>query len=191
MTDINWHLRSLAGSYSSHRWAHLRHALAETNEVAFRFGPADSAAALCTLGPWMYPRQRYLRHERFAQALAEGQSATEAYEVAGYTPNDGNAARMKGNDRVKERIAELQGQGAKRAVVTLESLIAEACDIQAKALGEGKFSAAVSALTVKAKLAGFLTDHPQNKPNVVYHISSLSMTKEEWIAKYCRDEKPL
>ena len=98
---------------------------------------------------------------------------------------------MKGNDRVKERIAELQGQGAKRAVVTLESLIAEACDIQAKALGEGKFSAAVSALTVKTKLAGFLTDHPQNKPNVVYHISSLSMTKEEWIAKYCRDEKPL
>jgi hypothetical protein len=131
------------------------------------------------------------RHEKFAQALAEGQSATEAYGFAGYAPN-GNAARMKGNDRVEERVAELQGQGAKRAVVTLEGLIAEARDIQTKAVAEGKFSAAVSALTVKAKLAGFLTDHPQDKTNdVVYHISSLSMTKEEWIAKFCRDEKPL
>jgi hypothetical protein len=52
-------------------------------------------------------------------------------------------------------------EGAKRAVVTLESLIAEARDIQTKALAEGKYSAAVSALTVKAKLTGFLTDHPQ------------------------------
>jgi hypothetical protein len=86
----------------------------------------------------------------------------------------------------------LQGQGAKRAVVTLESLIAEARDIQTKALAEGKFSAAVSALAVKAKLAGFLTDHPQdNTNNVVYQISSPSMTKEEWIAKYCPDQKPL
>jgi hypothetical protein len=25
-----------------------------------------------------------MRHEKFAQALAEGKSATEAYEVAGY-----------------------------------------------------------------------------------------------------------
>jgi hypothetical protein len=37
-----------------------------------------------------------------------------------------------------------------------------------------------------------LTDHPQDKANnVVYHISSLSMTKEEWMAKYCAGEKPL
>jgi len=29
------------------------------------------------------------RHEKFAQALAEGQSATEGYKNAGYAPNDG------------------------------------------------------------------------------------------------------
>jgi phage terminase small subunit len=125
------------------------------------------------------------RHEKFAQALAEGQSATEAYETAGYTPNDGNAARMKGNDRVKERIAELQGQGAERAVVTLERLIAEAGDIQAKALAKEHYAAAVSALTVKAKLSGHWVDRGENKTsNVIYTISDEPLTEEEWAAKY-------
>jgi hypothetical protein len=57
---------------------------------------------------------------------------------------------MKGNERIMKRVAELQEQGAERSAVTLESLIAEAFDIQAKALAKEKFSAAVSALTVKA-----------------------------------------
>jgi hypothetical protein len=127
------------------------------------------------------------RHEKFAQALAEGKSATEAYEVAGYTPNDGNAARMKGNDRVRERVAELQEQGAERSVVTLEALIAEAGDIQTKALAKGHYSAAVSALTVKAKLSGHWVDRGENKTsNVIYAISDRELTEEEWDEKYCR-----
>ena len=40
------------------------------------------------------------RHERFAQAWAEGKTATEAYVLAGYKANDGNASRMKGNERI-------------------------------------------------------------------------------------------
>jgi hypothetical protein len=35
------------------------------------------------------------RHERFAQALAQGKTATEAYALAGYRANDGNASRLK------------------------------------------------------------------------------------------------
>jgi hypothetical protein len=125
------------------------------------------------------------RQEKFARALAEGKSATEAYEIAGYTPNDGNAARMKGNDRVRERIAELQGQGAERSVVTLESLIAEAGDIQARALANGHYSAAVSALTVKAKLSGHWVDRTDNKTsNGIYAISDEPLTDLEWAAKY-------
>ena len=128
------------------------------------------------------------RHEKFAQALAEGKSATEAYEIAGYTPNDGNAARMKGNDRIMDRVAELQEQGAERSLVTLESLIAEAGDIQAKALAKGHYSAAVSALTVKAKLSGHWVDRGENKTsNVVYEISDRELTEEEWMAKYCSE----
>jgi len=36
-----------------------------------------------------------------------------------------------------------------------------------------------------------LTDQPQGKSDVVYHIGSLEMMKEEWMAKYCAGEKPL
>ena len=47
------------------------------------------------------------RHERFAQNLAKGMSATAAYEKAGYKPNDQNAARLTRNDEVRSRVAEL------------------------------------------------------------------------------------
>ena len=79
-----------------------------------------------------------------------------------------------------------RGQGAERAVVTLESLIAEAADIQTKALAKGHYSAAVSALTVKAKLSGHWVDRTDNKTNnVIYTISDEPLTEEEWAAKYC------
>jgi phage terminase small subunit len=72
------------------------------------------------------------RHEKFAQSLAEGKSATEAYEAAGYTPNDGNATRLKGNERIRARVAELQERGAAQVAITLQGLIEEATDIQTK-----------------------------------------------------------
>jgi hypothetical protein len=83
---------------------------------------------------------------------------------------------------IRARVAELQGQGAERAVVTLETLIAEAGDIQAKALAKVHYSAAVSALTVKAKLSGHWVDRGENKTsNVVYAISDRELTEEEWL----------
>ena len=125
------------------------------------------------------------RHERFAQALAEGKPASAAYEQAGYSPNDGNAVRLKGNERIQSRVSELQEQGAERAVVTLQSLIAEADEIRLKALAKGHYSAAVSALTVKAKLSGHWVDRSENQTsNVIKTISSEPLTTEEWAAKY-------
>lgn len=94
------------------------------------------------------------KHELFAQALAKGKTQAEAYELAGYTPSEPNASRLTSNDKVQSRIAELQERGAKRAEVTIENLIDEAAEIQRSALLAGQHSAAVSALTAKAKLAG-------------------------------------
>ena len=56
------------------------------------------------------------------------------------------------------------------AAVTLQGLIGEVTDIQAKAMADGKYSAAVAALTVKAKLAGLWIDKAENKANNVVYI---------------------
>ena len=57
------------------------------------------------------------RWERYAQALVSGKSTEEAYRIAGYAPNRGNATRLKANEAIKKRVAELQGKAEDRAVV--------------------------------------------------------------------------
>jgi phage terminase small subunit len=47
------------------------------------------------------------RHERFAQELAAGKSASEAYVLAGYRPNTGNAAALKGQECISTRVEEI------------------------------------------------------------------------------------
>lgn len=67
------------------------------------------------------------RHERFAQELAKGKTADEAYQLAGFKPNRGNATRLKANESVVKRLEELQGAIAEKAVVdaawVLEKLV--------------------------------------------------------------------
>jgi len=60
------------------------------------------------------------RHEAFAQALAKGEVADKAYQTAGFKKNDGNCIRLKGNERIKARVAELQQAGATEAVLTIQ-----------------------------------------------------------------------
>lgn len=48
------------------------------------------------------------RYEAFAQAVASGTPAAEAYVQAGYKPNRGNAAALKARQNVRKRIEELQ-----------------------------------------------------------------------------------
>ncbi len=65
------------------------------------------------------------RHERFAQNLVKGMSATEAYEKAGYKPNDQNAARLTRNDEVRARCAELMAPAVKATELSVERVLAE------------------------------------------------------------------
>ena len=107
------------------------------------------------------------KHELFAQEIAKGNSQGEAYKTAGYNA-EGHAAESAGNRLMKNvevqaRIVELQGRGAKRAEVTIESLIQEAAEIQAAALDSGQHSAAVAALTAKAKLSGLWVEKTENR----------------------------
>ena len=74
------------------------------------------------------------RYERFAQELAAGNTADGAYEAAGYRKHRGNAARLSANERIKNRVREIQSIGAERAAVTVQSLIDEAEQVRIKAM---------------------------------------------------------
>lgn len=65
------------------------------------------------------------KHELFAQQLAQGATADDAYVLAGYKPNRGNAARLKANDSLRARVAEIQAAGAERAEVSVEGVLRE------------------------------------------------------------------
>jgi len=114
------------------------------------------------------------KHERFAQALAKGKTADEAYVLAGYAENRGNAVRLKTNESIVKRVAELQDIGSMRAEVTLESLIREAGEIQEAAKQEKQYSAATAALTAKAKLAGLWIDKAENTNRNVVDPAQIS-----------------
>ena len=98
------------------------------------------------------------RHEKFALALSEGKSATEAYIVAGYKPCRQNAARLTTNDDIKHRLAELQTATANKAAITIQSICAELDEANLVAKERGQAAAMVSASTLRAKLAGLLRD---------------------------------
>lgn len=63
--------------------------------------------------------------EKFAQGLAKGQTADEAYANAGYKPNRHNASRLKTNENIESRVAELVGRGADKAEVTIARVLDE------------------------------------------------------------------
>lgn len=69
------------------------------------------------------------RHERFAQEVAKGASATAAYAKAGYEATGAaigiNAGRLLKNAKVRARIDEILAAGARRAEVSVERVLRE------------------------------------------------------------------
>lgn len=123
------------------------------------------------------------RWERFAQELAKGKTSDEAYQLAGYAENRGNATRLKANESVASRVAEIQERASIRAEVTTESLIEEAAEIQTKALAQNQFGPAIAALTAKAKLAGkWVERSEQGKPG------DFSRMSDDDLRAYIADE---
>ncbi len=104
------------------------------------------------------PVLKNARHEKFAQNLSKGMSATEAYEKAGYKPNDQNAARLTRNDEVRARIAELQNRAAEKTGYTIVKATAELEEARQLAATEKNPAAMVSASMGKAKVNGLLVD---------------------------------
>lgn len=65
------------------------------------------------------------RHERFAQELASGKTATEAFRIAGYRPNDGNCGRLKKKEQISTRVAEILDGAARRVEITRAKVLEE------------------------------------------------------------------
>lgn len=59
------------------------------------------------------------QHERFACELAKGASQDEAYVLAGFSRNRGNASRLNANENVFERVAWLKEQAATDTVLSI------------------------------------------------------------------------
>jgi hypothetical protein len=101
------------------------------------------------------------RHERFAQELAKGKTATEAYGLAGYKPSQPNAARLISNDMVAARIQELLGGAAQRAEITVATVTENLRRLaqKAEALGEAPgYSVARAAWVDAAKINGLVIE---------------------------------
>ena len=70
------------------------------------------------------PALAHPRHELFAQSVASGKSASEAYRQSGAIGKnaDVHAARLMVNDGVSKRIAELKAAQAQRSELARDQL---------------------------------------------------------------------
>ena len=114
------------------------------------------------------------RHERFAQGVASGMSATGAYDEAGYRPDGRNAGKLTKNDAVSERVEELLEQAALLAVdasritkdVVLGLLLHEALN----AKSDGARVLAIKTLG-QTNVVGLFVDEDENaRPKTVPEI---------------------
>lgn len=115
------------------------------------------------------------KHELFAQEIAKGKTADEAYKIAGYKPDRGNAARLTAKDNIKARVAELLGRVAEGVVISrqwvLERLVENANRaMQAEAVmrdgvetGEYRYEGSVAnrALELVGKELGMFVDRKE------------------------------
>ena len=107
------------------------------------------------------------RRELFANLLAQGFTAVDAYAKAGYKRHDGNACTLAKHPEVEARLEEIRGELAAatglpvgtnaiaaRAKVTAESLIDEAEQVRVLAMDRGQCGAANGAIKEKGVLSG-------------------------------------
>ncbi|KEA07133.1 terminase small subunit [Rhizobium rhizogenes] len=99
------------------------------------------------------PVLKNARHEKFAQAVAKGKSATEAYEEAGYKPDRKNAARLTTNDDIRRRVDEIKSRVAEKAEWTAADRLISLKSIHDASLSEDRRTA-IAAIAEANKMQG-------------------------------------
>jgi hypothetical protein len=123
------------------------------------------------------------KHERYAQELAKGKSATEAMQAAGYS-DPRNSTRLTKNDEIARRVDELKARAAEKVEITLAEVINRLIRYADTAEGIGEPSAiavARASMMDVAKLKGWLVERTENV-NFHHDISNSPASEEEWDA---------
>jgi hypothetical protein len=126
------------------------------------------------------------RHERYAQELAKGKTADDAYSSAGFKPNRGNASTLKTNQSILARVAELQERAAIRTEITIERITEMLMEDRAFARENGQAAPAVAATEKLGKLHGLFVDRTINENvNTNYVVSGEPVEDiEGWAAEH-------
>lgn len=93
------------------------------------------------------------RHESFAQALAKGKTATEAYADAGYKGDRTAASRLSTNVNIRQRVKEIVGRVSEKAEWSAADRLAALKRISDAAEDEDP-RVAVSAISEANKMQG-------------------------------------
>lgn len=140
------------------------------------------------------------RHEAFVRGLALGKTADQAYEDAGYKRNRFNAARLKTNEHIKNRLSELNNGAAKKVTLDKAWVLDRLMKNARIAMGEEKVtlttkdgeefttidrdvSGANKALELLGKELGMFVDRQENV-NTNYNISDKPISEDDWTDQY-------
>jgi phage terminase small subunit len=113
------------------------------------------------------------RHERFAQELANGKSAAEAYVLAGYKGNSGNACTLKAYPSIPKRVKEIlearerkheksTEKAIEKLALTREWVLARLIENATAAADKKDFSPANRALELLGKEIGMFIDRKES-----------------------------
>lgn len=98
------------------------------------------------------------KHERFAQLVAGGAALTVAYADAGFKKHDCNASRLNRNEKVRERIMELQRSASESATIDAAWVLGELRTVYRASLESGRYSSAVRSLELLGKSLGLFSE---------------------------------
>lgn len=122
------------------------------------------------------------RHEAFAQALARGVMADEAYASAGFKPDRGNASRLTAKDSIKTRVDELRARASASLEISLQWLLERTEEARQGAMNAGQHSAAVSAIKELGILSGLRVEkreHLSRTPDQMSDAELMAIARGE------------
>lgn len=144
-----------------------------------------------------------VKHEKFALLLAEADpklSDDDRYVAAGYKSNPGNACRLKNDEKVMGRVAELQKAAEEKALeansLTKEWVIRELQKTYEKATEVNQISAAVGALKLLGAESGMFTERSKTEGDVRWVVGSTMSDEDkvtdnnQWSDKFAEASKP-